>query len=103
MNKLIIIILLVTLVSCGSKNTVTLTKEEYSKLKGDTFVPIKTFTFKHNVNTDKKLSVENFSWEIVLGQDNHEYITNDSYNGLVVIHYPDCIKCLKRDSLCKQN
>ena len=91
MNKLIIIILLVTLVSCGSKNTVTLTKEEYSKLKGDTIKPIPTKTFK----------VDDSEYRILLGSDGHEYYSMCIGSGGYHVsnrhfHYPDCIKCKKQ-------
>ena len=91
MNKLIIIIVITILLGCGSKNTVTLSKEEYSKLKGDTIKPIPTKTFK----------VDNYEYPILTGSDGHEY-----YRMLIAIagyecsnrhfHYPDCIKCKKQ-------
>lgn len=108
MNKLAIITLIIVnaLFSCGdNKNNVTITKEEYSKLKGDTInsgYP-KPFSFKHDINNSTKPSWTYCEWEIFLGQDTHEYLTNNGINNLVLIHYPDCQKCLKRDSLWKQN
>ena len=63
MNKLIIIVLLATLFGCGNKNTVTLSKEEYSKLKVDTIKPVPPKTFK----------VDNSEYSILTGSDGHEY------------------------------
>ena len=100
MNKLIIIILLATLFGCGSKNTVTLTKEEYSKLKGGTsgLLYPKTVYIINN----PRVAAESF--DVYLGTDGHEYQLHlESHVNDQWIHYPDCIKCLKRDSLWKQN
>jgi hypothetical protein len=38
------------------------------------------------------------TWHVVQGSDGHEYMENNGNNAYVLIHYPDCVKCLKRDT-----
>jgi hypothetical protein len=85
MKKILSIILLFILFSCDNNESIVISKDEYNKLKGQEYP--KRFYFK-----DKKLN--QWEWQIVLGQDNHEYLTNDEYNSFAIIHYPDCKKCL---------
>jgi len=86
MKKLTTILLLFTLFSCGD-DTVTLSKDEYNRLKGSKKSeypkPYKIYGDEYN------------DWEILLGEDGHEYLKNDGYNSFVLIHYPGCKKCLK--------
>ena len=98
MKKLIPFFLI--LIGCGSNdNEVTITKEEFKKLTGDTINPEYPKPFK-------LLSERNSESRIVLGSDGHEYIEFNwetvadftdprSYN---VLHSPECIKC-KGDTL----
>ena len=86
MKKLIPFFLI--LIGCGSNNKeVTITKEEYKKLKGDTIKPEYPKPFK-------LLGKRRGESQIVLGSDGHEYIelnwSNNTYN---VLHSPECIKC----------
>lgn len=89
---LIIILFVLTLISCsGDDNSVTIPKQEYQKLIGDTIKPIypKPFT----LNTDG-LNREKC---IVLGSDGHEYLViNYRNSSLNVEHYIDCVKCIER-------
>lgn len=85
----------IILIGCDSNhNEVTLTKEEYKKLKGDTIKPEYPKPFK-------LFNEWNHSSHIVLGSDGHEYIEIvlkhriDTYN---VLHSPECIKCMRIDT-----
>ncbi len=94
MNKLLTIILLFTTIISCSDNNITISKEEYRKLKGDTTRSVYLKTFE----------VDEEKYIISLGSDGHEYysmyicvtgyISNKRY-----FHYPGCIKCIKKDTL----
>ena len=93
MKKILtILILLFTLVACETATEqVTISKDEYQKLKGDTSEYPKPF----------KLYTEGLSYEnsdgIVLGSDKHEYLViNYAYNSCNVEHYIDCKLCEQR-------
>jgi hypothetical protein len=81
-------------VSCETATEqVTISKDEYEKLKGDTSEYPKPF----------KLHIEGLSGGddgIVLGSDNHEYLVwnfgNSSFN---VEHYIDCKLCKERSTI----
>ena len=92
MKKLLFLLLILSIVSCS--DDVILSKEEYNKLTSNVVLPEypKKFNFK-----DKKLGI--YDWNIYLGEDLHEYLSNDGGNSLIVIHYPDCKKCLSKDSI----
>ena len=91
MKKLIPFFLI--LIGCGSNdNEVTITKEEFKKLTGDTIKPEYPKPFKLIGGTENNA-------EVVLGSDRHEYIefnwNSRSYN---VLHSPECIKCKRIDT-----
>jgi hypothetical protein len=89
MRKLLYVLLVLLFVSCS--DDVTLSKAEYNKLKGVSSEYPKSFKF----NDDRISKYAN--WIIVLGQDSHEYLTNNVYlDNTVLIHYPDCKKCLSK-------
>ncbi len=91
---LIIILFVLTLISCGDDdNSVTIPKQEYQKLIGDTIKPIYPKPFK--LNTDGIGYLRN---GIVLGSDGHEYLVVTSYghNAMNIEHYIDCVKCIER-------
>lgn len=46
-----------------------------------------------------KVGVAFYDWFVTLGEDEHEYLYNTGYNGFALIHYPDCKKCIKKDTL----
>jgi len=82
-----------------NKSLVTISKEEYIKLKGETIkpeYPKYLMIGDHNTNNTNKTK-----FLIELGSDGHEYAHNVDgvYDGYVCFHYPDCKKCIKRDSL----
>lgn len=92
------LILLFSLASCekaSDGNQVTISKDEYQKLKGDTSEYPKPF----------KLHTEDLSGGddgIVLGSDKHEYLVwNYGSNSCNVEHYIDCKLCKERESLIK--
>lgn len=86
--------LLFTLVACETADQVTISKEEYQKLKGDTLgseypKPFKLYTegLEYGINSDG----------IVLGSDKHEYLVTDyGTNSCNVEHYIDCKLCKER-------
>ena len=91
MKKLITILSVLFLFSCNE--SVTISKEEYDKLKGDTIKPeypklVRITEYERDIK-----------YEISLGSDGHEYMSNCiSCNWKVLIHHPDCKKC-KKDTL----
>jgi hypothetical protein len=91
-KTLTIILFVLTFVSCGGDdNSVTIPKQEYQKLIGDTIKPIypKPFTlYSDGLNREG----------IVLGSDGHEYLVVTSYghNAMNIEHYIDCVKCIER-------
>lgn len=40
-----------------------------------------------------------WKWQIIKGQDEHEYLENNRYYSYVCIHYIDCKLCAQRDSI----
>lgn len=85
--KFLIILLIVLLLSCKNKSHKLIIddKTEYPKY----------FHFKNNGNKDLNLR----EWNIILGEDNHEYLTNNGGSSFVLIHYPDCKKCLRNNKI----
>ena len=96
MKKILsVLILLFTLVSCETATEqVTISKDEYDKLKGDTLKseypkPFKLYT--------EGLSSFGNSDGIVLGSDKHEYLVTDyGSHSCNVEHYIDCKLCEQR-------
>jgi hypothetical protein len=91
MKKLTTILLLFTLLSCGD-DTVTLSKDEYNRLKGIKPKTKKTITFPEGSRAN------NCDWEIIEASDGHDYLENNSYHGYIIMHYVECNKC-KKDTL----
>lgn len=82
------------MISCSNDNNITISKEEYRKLKGDTTRSEYPKTFK----------VGGEEYIISVGNDGHEYYS--MYINVIVwisseryFHYPGCIKCIKKDTL----
>lgn len=96
MKKILLtLILLFTLVACETTtDQVTISKDEYQKLKGDTLgseypKPFKLYT--------EGLSSYSNDDGIVLGSDKHEYLVwNHSSHSCNVEHYIDCKLCKER-------
>lgn len=97
MKKLIPFFLI--LIGCGNDDVVTIPKEEYNRLKGDTIKPEYPKSFKlYSENEGKS--------HIVLGSDGHEYIEivlNYSTYTYNVLHSPECIKCKRIDTIIHTN
>jgi hypothetical protein len=107
MKKILTILILLlpyfivlTLLSCekasdsGFGDQVTISKDEYEKLKGDTLNSEYPKPFK--LHTEGLSSYEN-SDGIVLGSDKHEYLVwNYGYSSCNVEHYIDCKLCKER-------
>jgi len=90
------ILFILTLISCDNNN-VTIPKQEYKKLIGDTSRP--TYPKPFELYTD---GFKGPRGEIVLGSDGHEYLVTymDGYSTNTE-HYIDCVKCIEK-SKCKQ-
>ena len=91
MKKLTTILLLFTLLSCGD-DTVTLSKDEYNRLKGIKPKTKRTITFPDGSQAN------DCDWEITESSDGHDYLENNAGNGYIIMHYVECNKC-KKDSL----
>lgn len=91
MKKILIFLLPLLLFGCKeNKEVIIVSKEDYDKLKNSKEVIYpRPFKFKDSDHINK------FDWFISEGDDGHEYLHNDSYKGLVLIHYPECKKCTK--------
>jgi len=85
--KQIIITLSLFLFSCNT-DSVTISKDEYKQLTGD------TIKFEY----PKHVTIDDMDWEITLGSDGHEYYDNDAGNAYNCFHSPDCKYC-KKDTL----
>lgn len=84
-------ILLLTLLLYSCNDTVTISKEEYKQLKGDTVKP----EYPKVIFTEGGEEAY-----IYLGSDGHDYIRNYTYNqNSVLTHYPDCKKCEKKNNI----
>lgn len=77
MKQLIILLLITTFISCGNGN-VSISKEEYNKLKG---IPPK-----------RQFKVDGKTYTIFSGSDGHEYYEVWFYN-TGYLHYPGCLLC----------
>lgn len=90
------ILFVLTLISCsGDDNSVTIPKQEYQKLIGDTIQQIYPKPFKLNFNSINNTTNDNTG--IFLGSDGHEYLVIYKYTSSVnVEHYIDCVKCIER-------
>lgn len=98
MKKILTLILLFTLVACETATEqVTISKEEYQKLKGDTLLSEYPKPFK--LHTEGLSSFSNKDG-IVLGSDKHEYLVwNYGSHSCNVQHYIDCKLCKGRTSI----
>ena len=91
MKKLTTILLLFTLLSCGD-DTVTLSKDEYNRLKGIKPKTKRTITFLEGSQAN------DCDWEITESSDGHDYLENNDGPGYIIMHYVECSKC-KKDTL----
>jgi hypothetical protein len=95
MKYIILTLLTILMVSCGPDDTVTIPKEEYQKLKGDTIkpeYPREVYWTNHRGNGTQGH---------IIKIENHEYLTGYGVEGshtFFLIHYPDCKFC-KKDTL----
>ena len=88
MKKLITILSVLFLFR--NNESITISKEEYNKLKKD-IESTKLIQINEKGNTRE--------YRISVGSDGHEYMTNCiNCDWKVLIHYPDCKKC-KKDTL----
>lgn len=89
---LMFICISIVMASCGDSENVTISKEDYQKLIGDTLKP--TYPKPFELFRD---GLKYYGDGIVLGSDGHEYliIDNESREGTIE-HYIDCVKCIER-------
>lgn len=99
-NLIHVLMLLMVLIFTSCNDNVTISKDEYNKLKGE--------TLKSEYPKPFKLYTEGLSWSgdtntgIVLGSDNHEYLVwNYGFHSCNVEHYIDCKLCKGRENLIK--
>jgi hypothetical protein len=94
------ILFVLTLISCGNDDSVvTIPKQEYQKLIGDTIQPTYPKPFKLYDNV-----IAYTDDGIVLGSDGHEYLViSYGLNWEHVEHYIDCVKCIKRSQNSLKN
>lgn len=76
---------IIFLIGCGS-DKVTISKEEYKKLKGDTIKP----------EYPKSVIIDGHTWEVTLGSDGHEYVDNNAHQEYICMHWIECKKCRSR-------
>ena len=96
MKKLLILLILPLLISCGN-DTVSVPKDEYQKLKALEPTPIKP-EYPKSINKPSGLEKRYENWIIVI-QDSCEYIysyTRYSDGGPVYTHKGNCKFCEKR-------
>ena len=84
----IVVGLLFTLISCD--DSVTISKSEYDKLKGEKDEVKRTVTFPESS------TATNMEWKIIQASDGHEYMENGNGNGYILMHYVECSKCRKK-------
>lgn len=98
-NLIHVLMLLMALIFTSCNDNVTISKDEYNRLKGDTLKSEYPKPFK--LYTEGLSSYDNDTG-IVLGSDNHEYLVwnygSYSYN---IEHYIDCKLCKGREILIK--
>ena len=87
----IVVGLLFTFISCGTNSDeVVISKEEYSKLKGEAIVTKRTITFPEGSGAGFD------DWEIIQASDGHDYLDNGGGNDQILMHYIECNKCKKK-------
>lgn len=88
--------ILVALLVSSCNESVTISKEEYNKLKGDTFKP----EYPKTVNIINAPKFADTEFVVYLGSDGHEYQKHKESHVLDQwSHYADCKKCNLRDSV----
>ena len=84
MRKISLILVSVLLFSCGNSEEVSISKEEYNRLKD-----IKPLEYP------KEIIIDEDTWDITLSSDGHEYCSkNRRSSSYVCFHYIECKKCV---------
>jgi len=83
MRKLIFLFSSFLVFSCGNSETVTVSKEEYNRLKN--IPPPKIITFSEGQKNK----------EVVVASDGHEYYQQQVEYYIIYLHYIDCKLCAK--------
>ena len=98
MKQLLVAITCLSLISCGSNDTVILTREEYQLLKNDT---VHLYKYPKIIQVPSTDSYNAKSFEVWLGSDGHEYQRHEeSHVDKQWVHYAGCELCKSRyDSL----
>lgn len=94
MKYILILSTIIFLLSCNS-DTVTISKQEYQKLKGDSSMP----TYPKYFELYYEGLTGNNTDGIIPASDGHEYLVTDygTYSKNVE-HYINCVKC-KKDTI----
>ena len=92
MKKLILLTIVLFTMGC-SDNEVTISKQEYDQLKGIKVDKPRTITFPEGSGPDY------YTWTIHTASDGHDYLDNDGKHSYLLIHYIECSKCCKIDSI----
>jgi len=76
MKKLLLLITLLSILSC--KKAVTLEESEI------------------DIQKEKLIRINGREWYLTTASDGHEYIDNSGYHDYMCMHYVDCKKCAKK-------
>lgn len=98
---MVLCIITISMISCIDDNDrVTITKDEYNRLKDDT--QLRTIYPKPFKLFDDDLNRGDNG--IVLGSDNHEYLIINHYStSICVLHYIDCELCKNKEKLLQES
>jgi hypothetical protein len=93
MKYILLALITISLFSCEDSNRVVISQEEYDRLKGipQSEYP-KPFHFMKGSNAEDNRP----DWQIILGEDDHEYIENNGYDSYIMFHSPECKLCRNR-------
>jgi hypothetical protein len=102
MKYIFLSLIAISLLSCNDNdNRIVISKEEYDRLKG---VPQSEYPKTFHFMKGSRAETLSYTWQIILGQDDHEYIENDAgYDSYLIIHSPECKLCRNRQSIQPQD
>lgn len=93
MKYFFLILISILLLSCNenNENVVTISKAEYDNL---TSISRKGYPKPYHF-MEGSYAEDRRKWQIVLSEDNHEFIENDGWDSYTIFHSPECIFCKK--------
>ena len=92
MKYLFLPIIAILFLSCNDSNVV-ISKEEYNRLIGS---PQSDYPKPFHFMKGSDAEDQRHRWQIILGQDDHEYIENTNYDAYIIMHSPECKLCRNR-------